>query len=51
MIGGVLAIIAAIAFAISTFGGHVGSLNLVSLGLVFLALAIAVGGTLPIRRT
>ena len=49
-LGALLAVIAAIIFAVATFGGRIGNLNLIAFGLIFLALAIATGGVVLFRR-
>jgi hypothetical protein len=41
------ALIACILFAVAAFGGHVGSFNLVDIGLAFVALALLTGGIWP----
>lgn len=48
----ILALVACIIFAVAAFDGHIGSLNLVPLGLAFLAAAHVIAGGLPfvVRR-
>lgn len=45
--GAILALIAVVIFAVATFGGEIGSINLVPAGLMFLAGAHVVGGWMP----
>lgn len=47
----VMFIIAAIVFAVATFGGNIGSISLVPFGLMFLAVGHLLGGvTIPWRK-
>ncbi|MEO6574241.1 MAG: hypothetical protein ABIP89_10400 [Polyangiaceae bacterium] len=46
-----LALLAAIVFAVILFGGHIASLNLLALGLLLLSLHFVVPVALPARRT
>lgn len=45
-----LALLAALVFAVLLFGGHVGDLNLLALGLMLLSLHFVVPVTNPWRR-
>lgn len=46
-----LALIALLCFVLALFGVHLGSINLVTLGLCFVAAHLAFGGYLPWRRS
>lgn len=44
--GAICFVIALICFAVKTFGGHIGTLDLIALGLTFLAAGHLLGGGL-----